>query len=280
MEQQVLELLGATQRSEVQPRLEAELRLKQLYTNEAFAGALVVIGAHKEIAVNDRLAALIYLKLVVGEVWSPSLDEFAGKEVINSEVKNQIKDGLLAIVFDGGSDSKVVSATAAVVTKIAKADFPEAWPGLLDSLLNHVQQSNDAQVQGILVVLSELVQGGIDEDQFSQYANVLVKCLHDIAVDGSKKLTVRAHAVNIFRLCWDFVDTLKLKDEDSIKGFAKAIIAVWAPFFLNVVKESMPALPTVQEEDEASQGPAVVTWHGVIALKVQVLLVSGLKSES
>ena len=274
MEQQVLELLRATQLAEVQPRLEAELRLKQLYTNEAFVAALVIIGAHKDIVVNDRLAALINLKLVVGEVWSPSLDDFAGKDAVSDGVKAQIRDGLLAIVFDGGADSKVISATAAVVTKIAKADFPEAWPGLLDSLLGHVQKSNDAQVQGILVVLSELVQGGIDEDQFVEYANVLVKCLHDIAVDASKKLTVRAHAVNIFRLCWDFVDTLRFKDENSIKGFAKAIVDVWAPFFLNVVNEGIPVLPSVQEEEEASQGPVVVTWHGVIALKVQVLLVS------
>ena len=276
MEQQVLELLRATQLSEVQPRLEAEIRLTQLYTNESFVAALVIISAHKDIAVQDRLAALLNLKLVVGKVWSPSLDEFAGKDAISDQVKAQIRDGLLAIVFDGGADSKVVSSTAAVVTKIAKADFPEAWPGLLDSLLGHVQNSNDAQVQGILVVLSELVQGGIDEDQFTQYATVLIKCLHDIAGDASKKLMVRAHAVNIFRLCWDFVDTLKFKDEDSIKDFAKAIVDAWAPFFLGVVKERMPGLPSVQEEEEASQGLVVVTWHGVIALKVQVLLVSDL----
>lgn len=275
MEQQVLELVAGSQSSDQGTRQAAELQLKSLYSNESFPTALVTIGAHNEVTTADRVAALIMLKLFIGKSWSPLLDEYEGKVLVDYDLKNDIRNRLLAIAFDGSADNKIIGQTAAIITKIAKADFPEAWPTLLDSLLGQQAQSNDAQTEGILIVLNELVLGGLDEEQFYQYANVLLKYLHDVAVDTTKKLFVRAQAVYVFRACFDFIDTLKDKEEYDMKSFTVAVCDLWAPFFMDVVKAELPATPTSKEEHEPTS-ELVVNSRGMIALKVQVFLVSDL----
>jgi importin-9 len=272
MEQQVLDLLRATQSSAAQPRTTAELELKKLYGNSAFPVALVTIGAHKEIQVSDRVAALFSLKKFVNLAWSSSLDEFAGRVLITDQAKVEVRNRLLSIVFDAEVDSRVTSAAANVIAIVAKSDFPEEWPGLLESLLGQISQGSDDQTQAILVVLGELIVGGLDEDQFYHYASALVNALQSIAVDGRRKLMVRAHAVNIFRSCFDFVENLKDKDEANIRVFAKGVCDSWTPFFLSVVKESMPTFPSADDEEHSSSEIATA-WRGVVALKIQVALV-------
>jgi hypothetical protein len=272
MEAQVLELLKATQNPAQGPRMAAEVELKQLHADGRFASALATIGAHTSIELNDRQAALIALKTYVGQAWSASLEDHGGTVVVPADAKAAIREQMLGIVFDRGSDSKITAATASVVATIAKADFPEEWPTLLDSLLSQIRLGNDGQVQAILVVLAELIQGGLDEEQFYRYADGILKALHGIAVAGDKKLMARAHAVNVFRSCLDFVENLKDRDDDGIEAFAKRISEAWAPFFMDAVKEPMPAFPS-SDEEELSKADVAVHWRGVVALKVQVILV-------
>jgi len=273
MEQQVLELVAASQSSNQGTRQAAELQLKGLYTNESFPTALVTIGAHNEVTTTDRVAALIMLKLFIGKCWSPLLDEYEGKVLVNYDLKDDIRNRLLSIAFDASADNKVINQTATVITKVAKADFPEAWPTLLDSLLGKQTQSNDAQTEGILIVLGELVQGGLDEEQFYQYASVLLKYLHEVAVDTSKKLFVRAQAVYVFRACFDFVENLKEKEEYDMRSFTVALCEAWTPFLMDVIKAELPTTLTSKEEHDTTS-EAVANSRGMIALKVQVLHVS------
>jgi len=273
MEQQVLELVAGSQSANQGTRQAAELQLKGLYTNESFPSALVNVGAHNEVTTADRVAALIMLKIFIGKCWSPLLDEYEGTVLVNYDLKNEIRNRLLAIAFDSSADNKIVTQTAVIITKIAKADFPEAWPTLLESLLGREADSNDAQTEGILIVLSELVQGGLDEESFYQYAAVLLKCLHDIAVDTTKKLLVRAHAVYVFRACFDFIETLKDKDEYDMKSFTMSACGSWAAFFMDVVKADLPTTPSSKEENDPASD-AVINSRGIIALKIQVILVS------
>ena len=275
MEDQVLELLRATQLSAAQPRMAAELQLKQLHGSEPFPVALVTIGAHADIPVADRLAALVTLRHFVNTAWSPALEDFAGKVLVGDEAKAGIRRTLLSITYgvQGGSDSKVVASTAAVVAAIAGSDFPEEWPDLLDSILNQIPQSTDDQTQAILVVLGELVDGGLDEDAFYRYAQRIFDCLRGIVVDGGKRLMVRAHAVNIFRSGLDFLENLKLKEDSGIRAFADGIRQTWFQFFLEVVREALPAFPTPEQEEALSNPEIAVNWRGVVALKIQVVLV-------
>ena len=79
MEQQIVQLLQDTQSSHEGPRTNAELQLRQLYTNTSFAPTLVAVSTHQSIPLATRQAALLLLKQFVQQVWSPQFEEFKGE---------------------------------------------------------------------------------------------------------------------------------------------------------------------------------------------------------
>ena len=274
MEQQVLELVQASQSSDQARRQGAELQLKQLSTHPDYPLVLASVGANPGYNTADRVSALIILKLFVAKSWSPHLDEHHGPVLVGEHVKDQLRSHLLAIAFDNSVDSKIIAQTAAIITKIAKADYPEAWPNLLDELLGQQARSNDAQTDAILVIVNELVEGGLDEDQFFKESSRLVNLFHDVAVNTQRKLLVRAHAVSVFRGCMDFVETVKDREDVDIRGFMQAFASVWEPFFMEVLTEPLPTMPTTSQELQ-TDSEVVMNWRGVVGLKCQVALVCG-----
>ena len=271
MEQQVVDLLAATLESAAATRNDAERHLEQLYVNELFPLSLISIASHESVRIDIRQAALLSLKNLVLKTWSPSLEEFQGSVAISDSTKDQLRQAILSLATSGEADRKIVGAASYVVSKIASADFPEAWPTLLSSLLQLVPQSDEAQLHSVLVVLGNLVEDGFDEERFSESAAALVKCIYDIAVDGSKNLTTRALAVSIFRACFDTMELVYQTNKASVKQFMQDSAHLWLPFFVDVLKITLPYLPNDKEEEQGA--PVVSTWRGVIALKTQVVKV-------
>ena len=271
MEQQVVELLAATIQPAAAIRTNAEKHLVQLYSNEAFPLSLISIASHKSVPNDIRQAALLSLKKVVLKNWSPSLEEFEGPIAIGDATKEQLRQAVLSLATSGDPESKVVGAASVVVSKIASADFPEAWPSLLPTLLQLVPQTDEAQLHGALVVLGNLVEDGFNEEQFSESAIALIKCIYDVAINGTKKLATRALAVSIYRACFDTMGLVYQTNKASVKQLMQHCSDAWLPFFIDVLKLPLPYLPSAEEDNLG--GPAVSDWRGVIALKTQVVKV-------
>lgn len=132
------------------------------------------------------------LKTVVVEGWSAAIDEFKGTILIGESTKGQLREALLGIATGQEEDRKVRSAASYVVSKIASSDFPDQWPTLLPTLLHIIPTGTQSQVHGALKVLGDLVEEGLNDDQFFGVARDLVKVIYDTAIDDSKKLTLRA----------------------------------------------------------------------------------------
>ncbi|KAL3420014.1 importin-beta domain-containing protein [Phlyctema vagabunda] len=68
------------------------------------------------------------------------------------------------------------------------------------------------------------------------------------------------------------MDMVKDEHGPEVKAFADEALSAWSPFFLNILKEQLPAKPASGEEgydnENKSQPEA---WRGVIALKLQVV---------
>ncbi|MCJ1347926.1 hypothetical protein MMC31_006156 [Peltigera leucophlebia] len=269
MEQQVVDLLAATLEPVATVRTDAERRLEQLYTNEAFPISLVSIASHQSVPLGIRQAALLSLKKLVGKTWSPSFDEFEGPFIIGDATKVHLREAILSLATTGDVERKIAGAASYVVSKIASADFPDAWPSLLSTLLVQIPQAGDAQLHSILLLLGNLVEDGFDEDQFYNSAISLVKYLYDVAVDGAKKLNHRALAVSIFRACFDTMELMYQNNKSSVKQFMQESSDAWLPFFIDVLKIPLPYMPTEEEEDRTSA--EVSAWRGLIALKTQVV---------
>ncbi len=276
MEQQVLDLLVATLDASGPIRNDAERQLEQLYTNDAFPILLVSIAAHKSVPLEHRQAALLSLKKLVLKTWSPSLDEYEGVVIHSDATKEYLRQTILSIATAGEEERKIVAAASYVVSKIASVDFPEQWPNLLPTLLNLVPQADASQLHGVLVVLSNLVEDGFDDDQFSTSAVELVKCVYTVAADGNKRWATRALALSIFRACFDTMELVYQNNKAAVQQFMQEASDAWSPFFMEALKTPLPYMPTEDEEMQGSPGgPAVINWRGAISLKTQIVKVSG-----
>ncbi|KAK3110604.1 hypothetical protein LTR53_014927 [Teratosphaeriaceae sp. CCFEE 6253] len=271
MEEQLVRLLTDTQSAQEQPRKTAEWQLKQQYGNPDFPLALASIGAHGNVPINVRQAALLYLKTFVQACWSPQFDEFNGQLFADESRKAQVRRALLDIAVSDQDERKVQSAASLVVSKIATADFPDDWPDLLPRVLSVVESGNDGQLRGALRVLGELVDDCFGEEQFFRVARDLVRAIHAIAVAGSRKVILRALAVSVFRSCFDILEMVMEDHKAAVKSFAEETLDGWVPFFIDTLNAPLPPAPS---DDEEEDGNASYELHrGTVALKLQVVKV-------
>ncbi|KAK5111836.1 hypothetical protein LTR85_011734 [Meristemomyces frigidus] len=271
MEEQLVRLLTETQSAQEGPRKNAERQLKQQYGNPDFPLGLTTIGAHSDVPVNIRQASLLYLKTFVQACWSPQFDEYNGQLYADDGRKAQIRRSLLDLALSGRDERKVKSAASLVVSKIATADFPDEWPDLLPTVLNVVATGSDAQLHGALKVLGELVDDCFNETQFFDVARDLVKAVYTIAVNESRKPTLRALAVSVFRSCFDTLEMVMEDHKAAVKGFAEETLGGWIPFFISSLTAPLPPAPS--DEDEGNETGSFELYRGSVALKLQVVKV-------
>lgn len=266
-----MQLLSATQSSSEGPRKAAEAQLQSLYGHSDFAIGLVAIASHDSVPLNTRQAALLYLKTFVLATWSPQLDEFKGRVLMRDEEKARVRAALLDLATSEREDRKIKSAASYVVSKIANADFPDEWPDLLPKLMHLIPNGTDGQLHGALKVLDELVDDCFNEEQFFNVARDLVKVVYDVAVNDSRKTTLRALAVSVFRGCFDILEMVMEDHKAAVKAFADEALSAWTPFFIQVMKSRLPSPPS--EDDENQDTGSAEAYRGLVALKLQVVKV-------
>lgn len=272
MNDQLVQLLSATQTAQEAPRNQAEQQLQSLYGHQDFPLALVEIAQHESVPLNIRQAALLSLKQLVLAGWSESLDEFKGQLLVSDENKIKIRQLLMELATADQLDRKLKAAASLVVSKIASADFPEQWPDLLTNLLTLIPNASDGQLHGALKVLGELVDDCFNEATFFGVAEQLIKVVHDVAVNEARKPNLRALAVSVFRGCFDILEMVMEDHKAAVKNFADGVLQQWNPFFLSVMKARLPNPPSEQEEND--DAPNAEAYRGLVALKLQVVKVS------
>ncbi|KAG9984247.1 hypothetical protein KCU98_g5553, partial [Aureobasidium melanogenum] len=116
MEQQIVQLLHDTQSPNHAPRRNAELQLRQLYTNPTFAPTLIAVATHQSIDLPIRQAALLFLKQFVQQVWSPQFEEFKGEMLVSVQDRAKLRQALLDLATDAHQERKIKSAASIVVS--------------------------------------------------------------------------------------------------------------------------------------------------------------------
>lgn len=274
MEDQLVQLLSATQTAQEGPRKHAEQQLLSYYGHQELPLGLVGIACHDNVPLNIRQAALLYLKQLVLAGWSNSFEEYKGQTLVTDENKHLIRQQLLALATTDQLDRKLKSASGLVVSKIANSDYPDQWPDLLDNLLQLIPNATDGQLHGALKVLSELVDDCFNEQTFFGVAPQLVKVIYDVAVNEQRRPVLRALACSVFRGCFDILEMVLEDNKAAVKGFADEILKDWIPFFVNILKTRLPEPPSY-EADEAGSSNAE-TYKGLVALKLQVVKVGAI----
>ena len=268
MEEQLVQLLAATQSTAQGPRQQAEESLQQLHANEALPLSLVSIAANTSVNLSVRQAALLNLKNYVLAGWSQEFDEFKNDIPLNDETKSRVRSSLLELSTTEGVDRKVQTAASYVVSKIASADYPEQWPDLLQIVLGILQSNpSDARLHGTLKVLNELVEDGLDESQFFPSAQELVNSIHTVAVNEQRRPKLRALAVRILKECFNTLQVMLEDRKAEIKTFVDQSMTAWFDLLLNIINTQLPEHP--DGWDDSEDGP-VERYRGLVALKIQV----------
>jgi hypothetical protein len=269
MEDQLVQLLSATQTAQDSPRKHAEQQLLSYYGHQELPLGLVGIACHDNVPLNIRQAALLYLKQLVLAGWSESFEEYKGRLLVAEENKPPIRQQLLALATTAQLDRKLKAAASLVVSKIANADYPDQWPDLLEHLLQLIPRATDGQLHGALKVLSELVDDCFNEHTFFRIAPQLVKVIYDVAANDQRRPVLRALACSVFRSCFDILEMVLEDNKTAVKAFADEILKEWIPFFVGILKTRLPEPPSFDADE--SDSPDAETYKGLVALKLQVV---------
>ncbi|ETN42061.1 uncharacterized protein HMPREF1541_04000 [Cyphellophora europaea CBS 101466] len=268
MDEQVLQLLRDTLKSQTSAIKNAEQGLLNAYPNPQFPFALLAVASQESIDTATRKSALTTLKNYVSATWSPQFDEtFTGNVYLDDESKGHVRDQIFNIAAgqSGAALKELQPIAAAVVAKIANADFPDQWPNLFESIIQIINAPNhDATIKGALKVLYELVDSGLTEDQFFAVARELVSAFHRIASDNGRGLNVRAYSLNVFQSTFDMLEMVMSDHGPAVKAFLDESLKQWMEFFTTVLQEPIPA-PTGTSGDKDDPR------RGLITLKVQVV---------
>jgi hypothetical protein len=214
-----------------------------------------------------KQGALLVLKTYVISTWSPSLDEFKGQLFLDGEHKERLRKDILGLATSSETERKVRNAASYVVSKIAIADFPEDWPTLLPTLLEVLEKGNDEQVYGALKVLGDLVEDALNDDQFFKVARDLVKVVYDIASGDTRKSTLRALAISVFRSSVNMLEMLKEGHKAAVSAFADEALNVWIPLFMKILNTPLPETPKDLDNESAERD----AYRGFLTLKAQVV---------
>lgn len=136
----LLQCLQGTLDANPAVRVSAETALKQAGDQAGFGPALVKIVLSIDVPYGLRQLGAVVVKKYVKEHWQDGEKGFVGPIVVTSdkeEVKRLLPDGLA----DG--EGKIRTAVGMAVATIARMDWPQEWPQLMDTLVMGIQDRCD-----------------------------------------------------------------------------------------------------------------------------------------
>ncbi|KAK9484568.1 armadillo-type protein [Lipomyces starkeyi] len=231
MDQQVVDLLNATQAADREVRTSAEQQLRTLQEvgGDYLATSLINIGSTTSYPITLRQSALLILKLTIARTWSLQFEEFVGT-ALEPKVKALIRRELFQILRS--PERKLRSLAANLVSKISSADFPDEWPELFDDLMSMLKSPETQSIHGALSILKELLDDGFTFEQFASVASQVFEALYNLATLPSIDLGTKANTIDTVRAALNFFNQVQTEGE-SMNAFVSQAVDVWSTVFSN-----------------------------------------------
>lgn len=106
MEDQLAQVLANTQLSAPEPRMQAELELKQAQSNPAYPVSLAKIAAHASVSTPVRQAALSTLRQFIENNWAADEPDAEPPIPIADDVRSVLRQSLLDLALSPDDDRK------------------------------------------------------------------------------------------------------------------------------------------------------------------------------
>ncbi|KAK9463502.1 armadillo-type protein [Lipomyces oligophaga] len=240
MDDQIIEFLNATQSSNQNIRISAELELQNQYesTNGSqLAISLLRAAGEDKYPVALRQSALLILKLTISRKWSLQFNKFIAPAVPES-TKEIIRHELLQIVQSDEYRLRVLAAN--LVSRISAVDYPDNWPNLLESLMLMLSGSKSSQLEGALLILKELFDDDLSLEQFSVIAPSVFDRLHALAVSPAIDTATRAKVIEVVRAALSFFMQID-SNVENMNAFIEHSIQVWTSVLTHLM--TIPVSP-------------------------------------
>ncbi|DBA79077.1 hypothetical protein WJX77_002150 [Trebouxia sp. C0004] len=141
----------------------AEAALEQYERRPNFCACLAEILRSKQADHSVRWLAAVQFKNTITKRWRPK----SGLGNLEDGEKEYLRGQILQLILE--EDNQIAVQMAVVFAKIARFDYPKAWPGLFTDLLQQLQNQSTLVVRRVYLVLhhalKELASKRLSSDQ-------------------------------------------------------------------------------------------------------------------
>eukprot|EP01025_Chloroclados_australasicus_P039894 TRINITY_DN4153_c0_g3_i2.p1 TRINITY_DN4153_c0_g3~~TRINITY_DN4153_c0_g3_i2.p1 ORF type:complete len:1006 (-),score=99.68 TRINITY_DN4153_c0_g3_i2:1196-4138(-) len=249
-------LLTSCLSSDPEIRGAAEKQIYGLRRTVGFGPALLLLVQQQSLPEDSKLLASILLKQYVTEQWFQ--DEIEQEQytlgVIPESDRNVIRQQILRSIAD---PTKAVRSNVAVtVAQIAKTDYPEAWPELMQVLMQGIKQRRDVNaIDGCVQCLNEL-STELDENQVVPVFQEMEQELYSILKDGQDNDQIKEVSVQCIGILRSWIDGLHMMKgvyQEQVTASISQILPKWMEFLCSKLTNFSKDIRDINQQIECCQ---------------------------
>ncbi|XP_014203577.1 importin-9 isoform X2 [Copidosoma floridanum] len=239
LKEALLESLHRILVTDRESRQAAEQRLAALEVTEEFGIHLTEFVVDPNGLLAIRQLSSVLLKQYVESHWTPLAEKFRPPEL-----KLHVKEKIKIILPVGLRDpiSKVRTAVAYAISRIAHWEWPENWPGLFNILVSCLSGENQYAVHGAMRVLTEFARDLTDTHLPNVGPIILQEMYKIMQNDEQYSLRTRGRAVEIFTTISSLVAESDIHHKGFIELYLEPVIPMFCEKFVKCLE--MPDGPT------------------------------------
>ncbi|KAI8803286.1 armadillo-type protein [Cladochytrium replicatum] len=203
-------------------RQAAEIELKRLQTAPEFALVATRVALQNNLNADVRQLAALSLKGYASKCWVTS-DGGSCPQSVKAEVRRLLPQGLLE------TNSKIRTAIATVIAKIAQFDYPEEWGDLADILLSGIQSTAGEtwQISSVHGALSVLRDMEFTQIQLPAVCSVLVPEIHRIVCSPTFDLEVKVDGFAVIDQIFETLSNMMEAFPNEVNNLLSIILGPW-----------------------------------------------------
>ena len=225
------ECLRANLLPDASVRAAAELRVQQLRSEPGFASCLLQLALQQDGSVEVRQLAAVVLKHFVHADWSRVAE--AERAAVRAALPAGLRDG----------HGRIRTAVSVVIAGVAKTDWPEAWPTLLEDLMQPLEAAGAGPdtVAGVLRCL-EICAAELSAEHMRPALQRLLPKLLEVFCDeaGQHDRRTRARAVKVLYNLFKRV-SMMCDDRRLLQQLQRGPLAGWVGAILRELATPLAA---------------------------------------
>ncbi|XP_014226258.1 importin-9 isoform X1 [Trichogramma pretiosum] len=239
MKEAIIDVLNCSLSPNKATRESSEQRIAALEVTEEYGIYLTQFVVDPSGSPPKRQLASVLLKQYVENHWSSLSNTFRPPE-LKPLIKAKIKELLILGLKE--PLSKVRSAVAHAISKIASWDWPENWPELFDILIAHLNENDEHSVHGAMRVMVEFTRD-MSDNQLPNVGPIILQEMYRIlSNDKQYAARIRARAVEVFTTVTQLVTVTAYTDKGLIDKYLQPVLPVYCEKFVEFLSCSDPRI--------------------------------------